>query len=292
MLTTTLREQAAELVDAAGRAEEEAIAAIERALVERRASAARRGVRIQPLDPTRLAELFACVDEIPLAGLRAEAAACRARLLPELERGFDGRLLYRGDRLVGHLIWAPLEVARYPVAARGVRWLVFCPWLAREERGQGLGPLLFGALDEAARAARVDGLLTFATSLEVFLHHRGYERHGFAEIDRRGDTRLLERRLTEAPSEARFVDPPPPRAGGPLPVVVRHTYNCPLLLRARRDTARAAASLAPRAAVDQADAQPGDPAGVTVGGKAIAHGPLPFEAIAQALAAEAEDWSS
>lgn len=289
-LTTTIREQAGELVAVAAEAEAEAMAAIERALAGERARAAAAGLRIEPLEGSNLDELFTCINSIPLASLDTDARDCRARIAPSLGAAIAGRMLFRERALIGHILWAPLEEARYPVAASGRRWLVFCPWLEPGERGRGLGAKLFGALDQAARAAGVDGLLTLATSLEVFLHHSGYERHGFVEVDRRGDTRLLERKIVDAPSEARLIDPPDPPRRGALPVVVRHGYNCPLLLRARRDAAAAARSLGAQVALDEADAAKGEAAGVTVGGKAIAHGPLPAQALAPAFAAEAEDW--
>ncbi len=290
MLTTTLREQAQELAREAARAEAEALTSIERTLAEEERASAARDLRVEPLDAARLPSLFACVDEIPIAGLRAEAAARRERLAPALGRAIDGRLLYRDGALVGHVLWAPLEEALQPVAARGRRWFVFCPWLAAPLRGHGLGGRLFAALDEAARAAGVDGLLTFATSIDVFLHHRGLERHGFVEVDRRGDTRLLERSLTGAPSQARITDPPPPRADGPLPVIVRHAYHCPLLLRVRRDAAAAARALAPQVALDEADASPGEPAGVVAGGRPLAHAPIPAAALVAGLADAAKGW--
>ena len=292
MLTTTLREQAIELVGEAARAEAEALKAIERALVDEARSAEANELAIVALDATRLPMLFACVDEIPLAGLRAEAATCRKRLAPSLPASLGGRLLVRGDALVGHVLWAPLEGALYPVTARGRRWFLFCPWLAEALRGHGLGARLFAALDEAANAEGIDGLLTFATSIDVFLHHHGLERYGFVEVDRRGDTRLLERRLTALPSEARLTDPPPaepaPKAlkKRSLPVIARHAYNCPLLLRVRTDAVAAARALAPHVTVDEADATAAEPSGITVAGLALAHGPIPASAIAAGLANE------
>ncbi|MSP63005.1 MAG: hypothetical protein EXR72_22250, partial [Myxococcales bacterium] len=237
MLTTSLREQACDLFAEAARAEAESLASLEIALAA--SERAIHDLRVIDLDAAHLPSLFACVQEIPIAGLQGEAATCRERL----GLAVGGKLLYRGERLIGHILWAPLEEAGYPVAARGRRWFVFCPWLESGLRGRGLGARLFSALDDAARAAGIDGLLTLATSIEVFLHHRGYEHHGFVEVDRRGDSRLLERRLTDLPSEARLQDPPAPPPGGPLQVIVRHGYNCPLLLRVRRDAASAARAL-------------------------------------------------
>ena len=281
-LTTTRREQAAELVAEAAAAAAEMVAAIAQAFVaEKRASRP----RLVELTRDRLTDLFACVREIPIAGLEREAADCRQRA------DFSGRLLYRGDRAIGHILWAPLEWAHYPVTAQGYRWLVFCPWLEEPERGRGLGGLLFDAVEQAARAAGVDGLLTLATSIDVFLHHRSYEHYGFVEVDRRGDTRLLERRLNELPSRAQLVDPPVATPGRALPVLVRHGYNCPLLLRVRRDAATAGRGLGARAAVDEADASPGQAAGVAIGGRAVAHGPIPRGALSQGLAREADDWN-
>jgi ribosomal protein S18 acetylase RimI-like enzyme len=293
MLTTTRREQAIELVREAGRADEQAIAALERALDAADRAALGRDLEVRDLDGDGLRRLFRCVEEIPIAGLAEEAASCRDRLAPTVGDEVRGKLLFRrdgdGERLIGHILYAPLEAARYPVRAAGRRWFVFCPWLERAARGRGLGRRLWAAVEEAARAegpGGVDGLLTVATSIEVFLHHAGYEHFGFVEVDRRGDSRLLERRLTELPSEARFVDPPAPCTGGQLPVVVRHAYNCPLLLHVRRGAARAARAFEPRVAVDEADATAQEPAGLSIAGRPVAHGPVPPEAIAEGLADE------
>ena len=290
MLTTTLREQAFELVSEAARAEEQGISALERALAAEATSAAERDLRVTDLDAANLSELFACVAEIPIAGLARDAADCRAHVAPTVGAGFRGKLLYRKGRLIGHVLYAPLDDARYPVAADGKRWFLFCPWLDGASRGRKLGARLFAALTDAARAEGVDGILTVATSIEVFLHHHGLERFGFVELERRGDSRLLELSLTGAASRARFVDPPPafaePRRPGTLPVVVRHAYNCPLLLRVRRGAASAGAPFGARVTVDEADARAGEPAGVVIGGRPIAHAPVPPEAIAGGIAEE------
>jgi GNAT superfamily N-acetyltransferase len=289
MLTTTKREQAAELVAEASRAEAEMIAALERAVIAEQRAAATRSLRLVELDTTTLPDLFACVDEIPIAGLRDDAARCRRELAPTVGKSLSGRLIYRDDRLIGHILWSPLDEARYPVAAAGTRWFVYCPWIERTARGQGIGTQLFAALDQAARAAAVDGLLTVATSIDVFLHHRTYEPHGFVEVDRRGDTRLLEKKLSTAQSGARLVDPPNPKRSGKLPVVVRHAYNCPLLLHVRDEAAGAARAIA-GVTVDEAAATRNQPSGITIAGRAVAHGPVPAAAVAQGIAAELEDW--
>jgi GNAT superfamily N-acetyltransferase len=180
-------------------------------------------------------------------------------------------------------LYAPLETARYPVLADGRRWFLFCPWVARELRGRGLGARLFAALEAAARSAGVDGLLTFATTDERFLHEGGLAHHGFVEVARRGELRLMERTLTDVPSRARLVElPAPPPRPGALPVLVRHGYNCPLLLRTRRDLGATARAAGERVALDEADAGP-DPSGATVGGRPVPHAYLPAGNLAAAL---------
>jgi hypothetical protein len=151
-----------------------------------------------------------------------------------------------------------------------------------------VGARLFEALDRAARAAGVDGVLTLATSIEVFLHHHALEKHGFVEVARHGDTRLLERRYSDAPSRARLVpDRPPPPRGGTLPVVVRHDHSCPLMLHVRAQLAAAARALAPAVTVDEAEATVDEPVGIRIAGRALPHAPAAPEALAAALAEEA-----
>lgn len=314
MLTTTVRDEAAALVSEAARAEREAIWALDPILAAAERARATSGLELRPLNAATLPDLFACVDEIPISGLREEAALCRARLEPLLGQGpdakaqgqtqtqaqtrIDGRLLYqmsgqgqgRGRRLVGHILWAPLEQAGYGLRAEGVCWFLYCPWIERTRRGQGAGRRLFEALVEAARAAGVDGILTLATSIDVFLHHEGFERGGFVEVARQGDTRLLELRLSETPSRAQFVEPPPAAPGGPLPVVVRHNYHCPLLLRVRREVVQLGRLLGDAVRVDEADAAPGETAGVTVGGKRLPHGPIGREPLRRGLEEAINQW--
>jgi hypothetical protein len=277
MLTNTDRDEALALVSEAARAEGKGLEAIAEALARldrRRADA----LTLVELDAARVGDLFACIGELPVAGLEREAEVCRARAA-----ALRAQLLYDGARLVGHLLYAPLEAAHHPVAADGRRWFLYCPWLARELRGRGLGARLFAALEAAARSAGVDGILTFATTDERFLHEGGLAHHGFVEVARRGELRLMERTLTDVPSRARFVElPAPPPRRGALPVLVRHSYNCPLLLRTRRDLAAAAGTAGGRLALDEADAGP-DPAGATVGGRPVPHAYLPPAALAAAL---------
>jgi hypothetical protein len=92
------------------------------------------------------------------------------------------------------------------------------------------------ALEEAGRAAGIDGILTFATDDPRFLYVEGLTRLGFSEVGRRGDLHLLERTLTETPSHARFADPSP--SHGRLEWGDAH--HCPLLLHTRKALAETA----------------------------------------------------
>ncbi|HUS65071.1 MAG TPA: GNAT family N-acetyltransferase [Kofleriaceae bacterium] len=288
MLTNTHRDEAQALVGEVLQAESaglDAIAAALAACSERRAGA----LTVVDLDEARLPSLFACAGELPL-DLSAEAARCRDAERPRLGDGFRGKLLYDGTRLIGHLLYAPLAAARYPIGAEGTRWFVFCPWLARDARGRGLGKRLFDALLADARASGVDGLLTLATADERFLHPSGYARHGFTEIGRRGELRLLERALSDRPSCARLHELPVATRGGRLPVLVRQAYNCPLLVHTRDRLADAARAAGPRVHLDLADATAEAPAGAAISGKPLLHNYVPPAALAQALKDELERW--
>jgi hypothetical protein len=278
MLVSSTREQAHSLVEEATRAEGESLDAIARALDAR---VERRRDSVAVVDVTRPAELFACVGDLPVP-LAAEADDCRGRAI-------RGKLLRDGDRTLGQLLWAPLEEAAYPIYAEGRRWLIFCSWVAHSERGRRLGSRLFAVLVEEARSAGIDGLLTLCTDDERFLYPACYARWGFTEVDGRGGTHLMELALTETPSRARLREPPPAPTGGALPVRVRHGYNCPLLLHTRRAVEKAAREAG--AALDSADASQTEPAGVTIGGKALLHGFVPLQALTAALKQESERWS-
>ena len=168
-------------------------------------------------------------------------------------------------------MWAPLEEARQPIAAVGRRWFVFCPWVARERRGRGAGPRLLAALEAEARAAGVDGLLTFATDDERFLYVESLSKLGFVELGRRNELRLFERALSDAPSFARFSEPP---GGDSARVVVQHAYHCPLLLHTRRQLAEAARTVG--LSVDESDRPP---AGARIDGRELPHGYVPVAAL-------------
>ncbi|HEY7956611.1 MAG TPA: GNAT family N-acetyltransferase [Polyangia bacterium] len=288
LIATTGREEARALVDDAARAEAAALDGIEAALA---AHARRRleRLRVVDLDRARLPSLFGCIRELPV-GLAAEADACREKIAPALGARFFGKLLYEDDRLVGHLLYAPLADAHYPIVAAGARWFIFCPWLAHELRGRGAGALLFDALVADARAAHIDGLLTIGTSDERFLYPAGFARHGFSPVDQRGELCLLERALTDVESGAHLIAPATLEPGGKLPVVVRHSYNCPLLLHSRNNAAAAARGLADQVLLDERDAGEGEGAGAAVAGRPLIHGFVPLAALTTVLRDEADRW--
>jgi hypothetical protein len=264
MLLSSVREQSGELVAEAARAEAAGLDSIAEELAARERQAAA-SLRLADLDGHR-GDLYACVAELPF-DLEEEAADCRQR------GALSGKLLHQVDgdktRLVGHVLWAPLEQAGQPIVAQGRRWFVYCPWVLHELRGRGAGTRLFAALEEAARAAGVDGLLTFATGDERFLYVESLTKLGFVELARRGELHLLERAFSDVPSHARFAEPPPSESR----VVVRHNYHCPLLLHTRRGLA-AAARLA-GVSVDEADGI----AGARLDGRELPHGYVPAAAL-------------
>jgi hypothetical protein len=262
MLTSSLREQSAELVAEAARAEAAALDAIAEELAARRRRAAASLTLRDLAELSDRADLYACVRELPL-DLSAEARICR-------ERGpLSGKLLYENSRLVGHVLWAPLEEARQPIVAQGRRWFLYCPWVAHELRGRGAGPRLFAAMEAAARAASVDGILTFATGDERFLYIEALGKLGFAEVARRGDLSLMERPLSDVPSHARFAEASPSET----PVVVQHTYHCPLLLHARLGLAAAARQAG--VPVEESDGI----GGARIDGRELPHGYVPAAAL-------------
>jgi hypothetical protein len=286
ILTSTAREEAHALAAEVLRAETAALDALESALARRAARALDR-LRIVDLDESNVGRLFACARELALP-LDGQIDECRAKLRPRAGKNFFGKLLFDGDELVGHLLYAPLEDAHYPVIAEGRRWLLFCPWLKRDLRARGAGARLFAALEAHARSAGVDGVLTVCTDDERFLHPAHYGRHGFEHRDRRAELTLLEKPLSDVPSHARLWQHEEAPHTGALPVVVRHAHNCPLLHAARENAVEAAraAGLSP----DVADASPRQPAGVTIGGRALVHGFVPLGALTAALRDEASRW--
>jgi len=286
LLTSTVVDQARALVEEIQSAERAGLDAIESALTGR---ARRRAdsLRVVDLDAASLPSLFACAGDLPIP-LAAEVDACREALRPRIGTTFRGKLLYDGDRLIGHLLYAPLAEARYPVVADGDRWFVFCPWLLRDLRGHGLGARLFAALEAEARQAGIDGLLTVGTTDERFLYPASLERQGFQPLDRKGDRLLLERTFTDRPSHAHLLDPSPVDADGALPVHIRHGHNCPLLLHTRRNLAASARALGLR--IDEATATTDEPTGATIAGKPLAHGFVPLAALTAALKDERARW--
>ncbi len=288
LLTNSARDQAHALVEEVAAAEAGGLDGIEAALAAHERRRASR-LRVSDLDEAQLPSLFACVADLPVA-LDDQAATCRDQLRPQLGSGFRGKLLYDGELLVGHLLYAPLADAHYPVYAEGNRWFVFCPWRARDRRGQGLGARLFAALDADARAAGIDGLLTLATTDERFLYPSGLERHGFTERGRRGELLLWERSYTAVSSNARIWDPAEAAHEGALPVTIRHGYNCPLLLRTRTDLEHLARTAGTTVTLDVAPASARQPAGATIAGKPLLHGFVPLAALTAALKSETEKW--
>jgi hypothetical protein len=247
-------ERAAGLLRRARDAEARGLDALEQALSarERHKSAS---LRIEDATP---ADLYHCLADLPLGDLAPAGETCRDRVAPRLGHTFFAKVARdeRTGAVVGHVYWAPLEESGYPVAAEGRIWFLFCPWVAAPLRGRGIGARLFQALREAAASAQVDGILTEATTLSIFLHESSVLREGFRELARNGEMRLCYLPLRDSHPVARYVDPPPASEDT---LVVRHTYNCPLLYATRR-----AAALAARAqgvAVDEADAH-GPEAGI------------------------------
>lgn len=286
MMTGSNADQSLALIEEVARAEAAALDAVEAGLAaHQRASNAR--LTVVELDRTQAPSLFACTADLPLP-LEAQADRCRERERQRLGSSFRALLLQDQSRTVGQLLYAPLGDSLYPIGAEGTRWLIFCPWVSRARRGRGLGTRLFTTLIDRARKAGIDGLLALATSDERFLDPSGFLKHGFTEVARRGELRLLELALTERPSCARILDPAEPARNGPLPVTVRHAYNCPLLLAARENAAAAAAEV--QAALDSGDATATDPAGVSVGGRPLIHGFVPLSALTQAFREAAARW--
>ena len=306
MLTSSLREESAALIAEVITAESQALDQIAHALVAESRSRSH-ALSVREATSAELPALFACTREIPVLEIEADAAECRARVAPAIGRGFRAKLIFdeRGTRTIAQLLYAPLEHAHYPIAALGKRWLIFCPWVAHSERGRGLGAKLFAELEASARQENIDGLLALATSDERFLHGGAFEPFGMTEIARAADVRLYERRLSDIPSDAKFLAPlisestscedppftiPPSARKGSLPVIVRQGYNCPLLLRTRRELVEAAKQSGSSVALDVADGSATSPIQATVSRRPLPHRYLPTAHLIEGLKAEIDSW--
>jgi ribosomal protein S18 acetylase RimI-like enzyme len=272
-LPSRARDEHARLLDACAEAERDARASLERALDGRRRARAA-AVTLEEVD--RSGELFACVRDLPLAGLEQEADELRGH------HQLRAKIAREGADVVGHVYYADLADSGAAVKAKG-RWLyIYCAWVAQDRRGAGIGRRLFDALMAEVIATGYQGLLVEATAQPMFLHHGAYEALGFEEVDRLEDEIRLLSLPPGAPAElARSAQPSSLR----LPVVVAEGRPCPLLLRAARNLASAAHACDVEL-IERKD----PPHGIEIGGRRLPLQYVPREAALTALPEAARAW--
>jgi GNAT superfamily N-acetyltransferase len=245
-------------------------------------------LHVEQLTARDAPELFRCIGDIPIDGLDRAATACRERIAPRLGSDFIATVLRSSadGRVHGHVYTAALASSGYPVQAAGRQLFLFCPWVRHDLRGSGLGRRLFEAVIAQARTDELDGVLTIATSQEIFLHYAVYQHFGWEEADREEDDRLLylplkKTRLEAAPRYAKAVAA---THDGRPSVRVRHAYNCPLLHATREGAAHAG----PPEQLDVADSSVAgsgtDSAQVTIGPRRLPLGYVPAGALTRYLA--------
>ena len=281
-LETPALEAAAALLGRAREEEARGLSALARALAQHRAGEVGDSYAVEP---AAAGDLFGCIEDLPLGHLGPAAEVCRRHAEAALGKSRFALVVRerRSGAVVGHALYAPLGEAGVPIAAEGRAAFLFCPWIRAPLRGRGLGRLLVEGLCADAARRGFDGVLCEASTLPIFRHEEPLSALGFRELARRGEMRLAYRSLGRDHPIARWIDPPHAGAAGRAEVVIRHGYDCPLLLLLRRALGEVARERG--LAVDEADAGPGEPAGVTVGGARAPDLPLAPDVLLAALAA-------
>jgi len=134
-------------------------------------------------DPKEAAKAYPCATESPRPFWADGLELSRSWFTENLGKHVEGFHLEEGNKIIGHIYWAPSERALVPYWAEpGVAWL-YCEWVQQAYRGQGHMRELFSAFLEHLRGEGYKGVLVGATDYEGYMHHAHFAKRGFHSIE-------------------------------------------------------------------------------------------------------------
>lgn len=131
------------------------------------------------------AKAYPCATESPRPFWADGLELSRSWFAENLGKHVEGFHLEEGNKIIGHIYWAPSERALVPYWTEpGVAWL-YCEWVQQAYRGRGHMRELFSAFLEYLRGEGYKGVLVGATDYEGYMHHSHFTKRGFHPIEGR-----------------------------------------------------------------------------------------------------------
>jgi hypothetical protein len=135
---------------------------------------------------------YCCMGETP-------AGAHWVDFLPQSRKWFkqnlrkhvDGYHLLDGERVVGHIYFAPSEKAIAPFEMEPNVAFVYCTEMLRDFMRKGYGRMMFDYAKNDLRGRGFKGILVDASELEGYMHHSHFTKQGFKVIEEHPPFRLM-----------------------------------------------------------------------------------------------------
>ncbi len=140
-------------------------------------------MRVKRVTRNDLGTTYCCMTELPEGASWAEA-------LPESREWFESNLgkhvegyhLLDGDRVVGHVYYAPSEKALVPYELESKAACVYCTEMLRDYLHKGYGKMMFDYMKKDLKKQGFKGIVIPATDLKEWMHYELFLKQGFKII--------------------------------------------------------------------------------------------------------------
>jgi N-acetylglutamate synthase-like GNAT family acetyltransferase len=128
-----------------------------------------------------------------------ETAASWADFLPQSRKWFkqnlrkhvDGYHLLDGEKVVGHIYFAPSEKAIAPFEMEPNIAFIYCTEMLHDYMRKGYGRMMFDYAKNDLRGRGFKGILVDASEFEGYMHHSYFTKQGFKVIEEHTPFRLM-----------------------------------------------------------------------------------------------------
>lgn len=253
-------------------------------------------MRVKRVCMRDIGQSYPCMNDLPpqFSAWREALPESRRWFKQHLGRGVEGYHLQDGNRVIGHIYYAPSEEALIPIKTEEGVACIYCVSLEQGYQGKGHGKMLFDVFKRRLKRRGFKGILVDATEFPGYMHHSHFSKQGFQTIKEHRPFKIMYFPLTKEVVEASPMEVRYKPSTGKVEVTLFRNFFCPVGVAVYHLVKRAAEEFGDAVEIVEMEAtrglldRYGVVEGVLINGKRKIMGPASEEEVRKAIQEEVD----
>jgi N-acetylglutamate synthase-like GNAT family acetyltransferase len=145
-----------------------------------------------------------------------------------LGKHIEGYHLLDEDKVVGLIYWARSEKALLPYIIEPSVACIYCTELLRDYKHKGYGRMMLDYMKADLKQQGFKGILVPATDIEVYMHYKDFQKHGFQIIKEHPPFKIMYYPLTKKNITIKIIELNYKPATDKVEVTLFSNFMCPV----------------------------------------------------------------